>query len=222
MEDGGFPGEEPLSILCPCAISQQYFDSVAIQSDNLFIKKSRRPSYRKVKWASWEDDLLRESVRINGDQNWITVSSMVPKRNAKQCRERWKTQIDPDLNKNEWKPEGDEILISFHEQIGNSWVEIAPHLPGRSPMAVKNRFSWLSNRNKIPSKSKQKYLIRSNSVPMPMISRKPCAPAQQEGDHIENDDVITTSGIIQWEIFDDDVVNEMLIKSPNEEYIEKK
>lgn len=224
MGDEGLPGNDSFSILCPHSISQQYLGSVEIQSNNLFIKKRRRrPSYRKVKWTSLEDDLLRESVRVNGDQNWIIVSSMIPERNAKQCRERWKTQIDPELNKNEWKPEEDEILISIHEQIGNSWAEIAPHLPGRSPMAVKNRFSWLSNKNRIPStNSKQKSLIRGNRVPMPLISRKTCAPVQQEGKHFENNDRIAKSEIIQWEIFDDDVVNEMLFKSPNEEYIEKK
>lgn len=104
-------------------------------------------SYRKLKWTPEEDDMLRQSVQIHGTKNWTAVSTLVPGRNPKQCRERWTAQLDPALTRDNWTPQEDATLLHIQKLHGNSWARIASFLPGRSSNAVKNRFNWLARRH---------------------------------------------------------------------------
>lgn len=99
--------------------------------------------FKKHKWTPDEDNKLLKSVEIHGTKNWIAVASMVPNRNPKQCRERYTTQINPALCRDDWTPVEDTMLIQLHERYGNHWAKIANHLNGRSSIAVKNRYHLL-------------------------------------------------------------------------------
>ena len=39
------------------------------------------------------------------------------------------------------------ILVQKQKEIGNRWAQIAEFLPGRSAMAIKNRWHWLLRRD---------------------------------------------------------------------------
>ena len=108
------------------------------------------PTFRKSKWTPEEDKLLIDSVNKHGMGNWSLVSQAVPGRTGKQCRERWINQLCPALNKDNWTPQEDAILIQQQRIHGNFWTKIAQFLPGRSSNNVKNRWSWLS-RHRVPS-----------------------------------------------------------------------
>jgi hypothetical protein len=99
---------------------------------------------KKSKWTEEEDRQLAESVSMHGMGNWTLVAQLIPGRNGKQCRERWIHQICPSLNKENWTPREDAILIQQQRLHGNSWAKIAQFLPGRSSNNIKNRWSWLS------------------------------------------------------------------------------
>ena len=101
---------------------------------------------RKTKWTPEEDEMLRKSVEIHGIKNWTAVSDLVPGRNPKQCRERWTAQLDPNLSKDNWTEQEDQILLRTQKIHGNAWSKISTYLTGRSPTAVKNRYNWLSRR----------------------------------------------------------------------------
>ncbi|KAH0785152.1 Myb-like DNA-binding domain containing protein [Histomonas meleagridis] len=100
--------------------------------------------FKKSKWTPEEDRLLRESIHQNGMSNWSLVAQLIPGRSGKQCRERWINQLCPNLNKDNWSPNEDAILIQQQRLYGNVWSKIAQFLPGRSSNNVKNRWSWLS------------------------------------------------------------------------------
>lgn len=107
--------------------------------------------FKKSKWTPEEDRLLIDSVKAHGMGNWSLVSQAVPGRTGKQCRERWINQLCPQLNKDNWTPQEDQILIQQQRIHGNYWSKIAQFLPGRSSNNVKNRWSWLSRHRVSPS-----------------------------------------------------------------------
>ncbi|OHT14652.1 hypothetical protein TRFO_14960 [Tritrichomonas foetus] len=100
-------------------------------------------SQMKSKWTPEEDNLLVNTIAKFGTKNWSLVASEVTGRTGKQCRERWLNQLSPDLNKDHWTPQEDQILIQFQAYYGNSWSKIAYSLPGRSANSIKNRWSFL-------------------------------------------------------------------------------
>lgn len=157
------------SVYFSLSISNQ----VAIKSEKSRSSDKKEPAYHKIKWEPFEDDLLRKSVEIHGCKNWTAVSTHVPKRGPKQCRERWTAQINPLLSKDEWKEEEDQIIIDKHDELGNSWARIASFLNGRSANSVKNRFNWLKRKSlvKRDSESKiEKDAVKSRMLPMPILS----------------------------------------------------
>lgn len=133
--------------------SDPFFSEVRNLSDILGTEYTARPSKKgmkqapKQKWNDDEDKLLIRSVEIHGSKNWTAVATLVPGRNPKQCRERWTSQLDPNLNKEDWSPSEDATILKNQKFYGNQWAKIATFLPGRSSSSVKNRFNQLSRRN---------------------------------------------------------------------------
>lgn len=126
----------------------------------------------KRKWTAKEDELLMKAVETYGKKSWSSVSTLVPGRNPKQCRERWTAQINPVLTKQNWTPEEDQLLINLQQIHGNLWAFIALFLPGRSGNSVKNRFNWLERRHLTRSRLSNPInsAPSSNPLPIPEIS----------------------------------------------------
>lgn len=99
------------------------------------------PSLIKGSWTREEDEAIINFVRENGTKNWAKLADILPGRLGKQCRERWRNHLDPNVNRSPWTPEEDKILIEMHEKMGNQWVKIAEKLNGRSDNCVKNRWN---------------------------------------------------------------------------------
>jgi hypothetical protein len=104
--------------------------------------------YSKTQWTTQEDGKLLESIREHGMLNWSVIANDIPNRNGKQCRERYKNHLSPDVNHDDWNSEEDAILLLQHKFKGNQWLSISSFLPGRSPNHVKNRYNFLMNKNR--------------------------------------------------------------------------
>jgi hypothetical protein len=102
---------------------------------------------RKVKWTDAEDEMLLSYVEKYGTSNWSLIASGMPGRMGKQCRERWTNRLDPILNRDDWTPQEDAILLYQQKTCGNCWSRITGFLPRRSANAVKNRWCWLARHN---------------------------------------------------------------------------
>ena len=104
----------------------------------------KRRGKMKMKWTPEEDKLLSEIISWHGPCHWDGIALHLRGRNGKQCRERWVTALCPEIKKAEWTVEEDDTLLKMQYKLGNQWASIMKYLPGRSSIALKNRFKSLS------------------------------------------------------------------------------
>lgn len=181
------------------------------QPDNIKSKKSKTSS-KKVKWTEQEDQMLIQSIEQVGTSNWSLVASYLPGRSGKQCRERWTNQLDPMLNRDNWTPHEDALLLYNQQIYGNCWSKIMQFLPGRSSNSVKNRWCWLTRHRSHPPKAAQllSYIAQKRaSAPtvVPILPNRPVAPQIGEGPTTGSEqvkltnDTVFTPQIFEWEMF---------------------
>jgi hypothetical protein len=80
-------------------------------------------------------------------------------------------QLCPALNRDNWTPQEDATLVRQQRVYGNVWSRIAQDIPGRSPNAVKNRWSWLS-RHAVSSALAMRMiptLVQGRPPPLPIV-----------------------------------------------------
>ncbi|KAG0044474.1 hypothetical protein BGZ83_010312 [Gryganskiella cystojenkinii] len=104
---------------------------------------------KKGTWTSAEEEILLEAVRDLSSENWHAIAMKVPGRNAKQCMQKWQTDLDPQINRLPWTPAEDEKLVEAYHTFGNSWQQIAKMVETRTWYQCYNRVRAKSVKNKI-------------------------------------------------------------------------
>jgi hypothetical protein len=114
--------------------------------------RTLKPGLVKGGWTAREDQLLtstmyaRLSSGVSADIDWPLIAQSLCGRSTKQCRERWTCVLDPSLKKSGWSEEEDQLLLTFHAQMGNRWASIAKMLPGRTQLHVRDRWRCLEKK----------------------------------------------------------------------------
>lgn len=103
-------------------------------------KKTLKPGLIKGPWKPEEDALLMQVMGEELEGDWQAISRRIPGRNAKQCKERWLLNLNPEINHGPWSAEEDAALVQLHSEIGGKWSLLAKKLPGRTEHSIKTRF----------------------------------------------------------------------------------
>lgn len=108
-------------------------------------------SSQRRKFTPEEDEKLKRIIAIRGTKKWDDIALLMPGRTGRQCRDRFRNYLDPNLTNGPWTDEEDKILIQKVNEYGQHWNKISVFFKGRSNNNIKNRF------NTYISKSKHKY-----------------------------------------------------------------
>ncbi|KAK6261557.1 hypothetical protein QUC31_007373 [Theobroma cacao] len=94
---------------------------------------------KKGLWTEEEDAKILAYVSKHGTGNWTAVPKKAGlRRCGKSCRLRWTNYLRPDLKRESFAPQEEELIIRLHAAIGSRWSIIAQQLPGRTDNDVKN------------------------------------------------------------------------------------
>jgi hypothetical protein len=94
----------------------------------------------KSKFAPFEDRLLIDAVRMHGRSDWNLIATLIPGRNARQCRERWSNYVNPHITRATWTEADDRLLLEKFAELGSKWDLISRYFRGRGKNAIRNRF----------------------------------------------------------------------------------
>lgn len=113
--------------------------------------KTLKPGIVRGKWSPAEDAHLRNLVQQWGEE-WSRIAEATPGRTSKQCRQRWRFQLDPSLNHGPFTAAEDRVLVRMHAELGTRWSKIAQQIEGRTPDAVKVRWKSITRKRKREAK----------------------------------------------------------------------
>ncbi|CAD8141267.1 unnamed protein product [Paramecium pentaurelia] len=94
---------------------------------------------KKQKWNLIEDQLLLELVTLNG-KKWKKISKYFTGKTDKQCLQRYNNTLNPNVNKQPFTVEEDQIIYQNYIILGSKWSKISRKLNRRTHNQVKNRF----------------------------------------------------------------------------------
>ena len=94
-----------------------------------------------------EDFKLKQLVAKYGQDNWTAIEKEMPGRNSRQCRERYRHYLSPNISHRPWTEEEDKMLLRMVNEVGSKWVKISKFFENRSDISIKNRWVVLMRRN---------------------------------------------------------------------------
>lgn len=103
-------------------------------------EKKRKGPGRKPNFSPEDDTMLTELVKTHGDAQWSLIASIMKKWNRKQLRDHYVNFIKFKHIAQKFSNEEDALIVEAVRRYGHAWKKIAGHLPGKSPMAIKNRY----------------------------------------------------------------------------------
>jgi len=109
------------------------------KNSNTANNNNPKSKIKRTPWQPYEDEQVVALVEKYGAR-WAKIAGMLPGRTGKQVRDRYTNKLKPNIKKDEWTKEEEEIFNTLCQQMGHKWSKIASFLPGRTEGQVKNRY----------------------------------------------------------------------------------
>lgn len=116
------------------------------------------------KFSDTEDKKLKDMVSRLGTNNWSIISKQFKDKTPKQCRDRWRNYVDPELRHDMWSVEEDEMLIEKFKQIGSKWTVMMKYFNHRSSNDIRYRWMKLSRGTKGSSQTVSSNEVHDNNA----------------------------------------------------------
>jgi hypothetical protein len=94
---------------------------------------------KKEPFSKEDDTKLRDVIASLGQLNWTAIAEHLPGRSPRQCRERWKLYLSPDINLEPWSLEDEQRLLKMYFTVGPKWTLISKTFPNRTANNIKNK-----------------------------------------------------------------------------------
>lgn len=110
------------------------------------------PGLIKGAWTAEEDEVLKKEYYKYANEHknhqptsnlWAKIAKDIPGRTAKQCRDRWRLNLDPSIVRSPFTEAEDEQLMRLHNRYGNRWSMIKSAFEGRTENMIKIRYRSL-------------------------------------------------------------------------------
>ena len=113
-------------------------------------KNKKKKAAVRMRFTQEEDQELIRLISVHGDHDWNIISSELSKlspnnvqRTSRQCKDRYINYLSPEIKNSEWTQEEDQLLILHYLLSPYHWRSMKSLFPGRSEVAIKNRFNHL-------------------------------------------------------------------------------
>jgi hypothetical protein len=100
----------------------------------------------KCTFSKEEDDLIILFINQYGLNSFQKITSVLPNRTTRQVRERYRLYLDPNINRNPFSSEEDDLLLKLVDHCHQKWSQMTKMFTGRTDVALKYRYNKLSRR----------------------------------------------------------------------------
>lgn len=125
-------------------VQYEIYSTINSGDETISTNKSKK-TYSK--FTNDEDNLLKGIVNTFGPKNWRLISTFIPRKTPKQCRDRYMNYLIPGVNHSDWSKEEDMLLVQKYNEIGPHWSQIKQYFPLRTANSIKNRFNYTICKN---------------------------------------------------------------------------
>ncbi|GAQ89166.1 Myb domain protein [Klebsormidium nitens] len=132
-------------------------------------------------WTKEEDAMLADYVQRFGPKDWSSVpmKTGLVNRCGKSCRLRYVNHLRPNLKKEAFSDDEEQMVIHLQAQLGNKWAAIAAQMPGRTDNEIKNLWNTRIKKRKRDAELHGLDMQPQQLYRWPQAAR----PAYSEGDN---------------------------------------
>ncbi|OHS92781.1 Myb-like DNA-binding domain containing protein [Tritrichomonas foetus] len=125
-------------------------------------------------WTNYEDRRLLAGIHRFGSDNWQAVAMFVGNgRSKSQCCQRWARGLNPEIKKDKWLPEEEELLLQLvNSGTCKSWTSIAAKMKNRSDVQCRYHYKQMTGNESLKDEPISGKISGSVSQPAVILGKQ--------------------------------------------------